>query len=150
MFKIVSPNHNQLVRRNNDVASLFDDLFNDSFFNDMAFPTRQLSQSSFKVDIKEKEDAYTLEAELPGYAKEEISLEYNDNKLVIRADKKDEVNEEEDNFIHRERRSCTMERAFLMKDIQAEQIKAKLKHGVLTVVAPKVVEPDLTHRIDIE
>lgn len=150
MFRIVPSTHNPFARTNNDVANLFDDLFNDSFFNETALGYSQPSHSSFKVDVKEKEDTYTLEADLPGYAKEEISLEYIDNKLLIHVEKRDEVNEEKGNYIHRERRSYTMERAFFMKDIQADQIKAKLKDGVLTITAPKSVEPDSTRHIDIE
>jgi HSP20 family protein len=122
---------------------MFDDFFDDNFFN-----MRSLKNDTFKMDVKDQDTHYLIEAEMPGTKKEEIKLEYLDNHLVIRVEKQEEVNEETENYIHKERRSSSMQRSIYLKDVNLKDIDAKLEDGILKIKIPKS-EPD-ANRIQIE
>lgn len=148
MFRLTPYNRNQMTNRGNnfnDFYSLIDDVFNDSLFQ-----TRSLSVGSFKIDIKDNDHTYVLEAELPGVKKENITVDYKDDQLTINVVSKDEVNEEEPQYIHRERRQSSMQRVFRLKDVKADEISAKLDNGILTITAPKLDVMDNTIKIDIQ
>ncbi|MGP6139863.1 MULTISPECIES: Hsp20/alpha crystallin family protein [unclassified Jeotgalibaca] len=124
--------------------SNFDDAF-DQFFRN--------NEGNFNTDIKELDDKYVLEADLPGLAKEDIHLDYRDNILSISAKSemgKDET-DEKGNYIRRERSMRSYSRQFLLRDVDEENVTATFKDGVLTVELPKK-EPETptTRRIDIQ
>ena len=98
------------------------------------------SASLFKTDIKEIENAYVLEAELPGFAKEDISAEVKDNRLIIKAEHKSEKEEkdEKSNYIRRERSWGAYSREFDLSGIDADAIKASYENGVLELTLPKI------------
>ena len=97
------------------------------------------SSTLFKTDIKEIENAYVLEAELPGFAKEDISAELKDNRLIIKAEHKSEKDEkdEKSNYIRRERVCGSYIREFDLVGIDADAIKASYDNGVLVLTLPK-------------
>jgi HSP20 family protein len=101
------------------------------------------------VDVKDESNQYIVEAELPGFDKQEIKLDYEDGKLVISATKEEEQNEEKSNYIHRERRQCSMQRVIYLKDVDSEQINAKLDQGVLTIEVPKLNQVVNKRQIEI-
>ncbi|MDN6731283.1 MAG: Hsp20/alpha crystallin family protein, partial [Atopostipes suicloacalis] len=116
----------------------------DSFFTDA---------TDFSVDIKEKKDNYTLEADLPGIPKENIHLDYTDNIFSIDAHQETEQEEkdEEGNYIRRERTSRSYSRQFLLKNIDETNIEASFKNGVLTVDLPKKEKKaSETNKIEIQ
>jgi HSP20 family protein len=117
----------------------FDDFYNmlDNFFEDTWAPMRRLQCDTFKLDIQEDDKEYTIDAEMPGTSKNEIKLEMVDNKLLIAVVKNEQVDEENKNFIHRERRTCSMQRSVYLKDATADSIKAKLENGILRIKIPK-------------
>ncbi|WP_277631287.1 Hsp20/alpha crystallin family protein [Atopococcus tabaci] len=122
---------------------LFDDMFDPSFGN----------AAGFNTDIRETDNEYILEADLPGMAKENIHLEYHDNVLSIAAQQeegKDET-DEEGNYLRRERTSRSFRRQFLLRDVDEHNIAASFENGVLTVHLPKK-EPQAptSRRIDIQ
>ena len=119
----------------------------DSFFNDAL----SVFEGGFKTDIKEEEDKFVLEAELPGMTKDDIELEINENILTIKARKEDERREEQKNYIRRERRTGSYQRSFRIKNVNEEEIKARHENGILIVDLPKE-EPSRPKRktIDIE
>jgi HSP20 family protein len=88
------------------------------------------------VDLEETEDAYLIEADVPGAAREDLTVEYQDGELVISGDIKEK---QRTGVLHRRtRRSGHFEfRAGLPKDVEADKIEAKLADGVLTVQVPK-------------
>lgn len=138
-------------RRKNELSTSRN-LFNmmDDFFND-AWPLgRNLMNDTFKVDVKESDGAYTIEAEMPGIKKEEIKISLNDERLNICVQRGEEVNEEKDNYIHRERRYSSMQRAIYLADAFEEGIDAKLKDGVLKITIPKKAKPDTSKQIEIK
>lgn len=107
-----------------DFEALFDNVDN--------FP------SSFRVDLRETDNEYVLEADLPGINKEDISLRYENHYLTISA-KRNETQEvkSEKNYVRRERRFGQLQRNFYIDNIQDDQISAKFDHGVLTVTLLK-------------
>lgn len=132
MFGLTPYNSNYIKRRNTDdfadFYSIIDDFFKDSFY-----PVRSLRYDTFKVDVKEENDKYAIEAELPGVKREEISLDFDEGRLTISVQRNEEVNEEKDRYIHRERKVCSMQRSLYLKDIKPEGIEARLENGILKV-----------------
>ena len=120
-------------RRTNLLPSLFDEAFMREFFTDS-------SALSMNVDVREKDGAYLLEADLPGVAKENIDLKVNDGMLTISADVNAEKKEEKEGYVYNERRSGHVERSFDLEGIDVSGIKADYKNGVLMVNLPKLQE----------
>lgn len=142
-----------MPRRSNDIVTNF---FNDSFFNDDFFENslagfRSAMNDQFRVDVKEDENAYTIEADLPGVNKEEIGLDYNQGTLYIGVNHQEDVNNQDNKgYIHKERRSVSMQRGIYVGDIDAQGIEAKLENGVLRVTAPKLAISNQQYRIEIQ
>ena len=93
------------------------------------------------VDVRESEDGYVMEAELPGLTDKDVELKIEDNILTL-SSRKDEAKEEDKNgYLIRERRSAEFCRTFVLpKDVDREKIKADFKNGLLAVNIPKVPE----------
>lgn len=118
---------------NRSVFRPVDDSFIRSFFdvNDL------FGKAGFRVDVKEIENGYLLEAELPGVPKDKINLSVEDEVLTISADMNEEKKEQRDGYLHSERRSGHMERHFNMEGIDISAINASYDNGVLAVTLPK-------------
>ena len=116
------------------------DLFNDFFGGDDFFSRRE--SSIMRTDIKEKRDEYTIEIDLPGYEKENIMLSLKDGYLEVSAEmKKEENNEENERFVHKERFYGHCSRNFYVGDqIKEEDIHAEFRNGILKVDIPKKEE----------
>lgn len=95
--------------------------------------------ASFKLDIRENEKEYLVEADLPGFEKKDIKASYEDNYLTISA-KRDE-NKEDKNYICRERSVGEVWRQFYVENVDEEEIEAKFANGVLKLVLPKRESP---------
>lgn len=120
-------------------------LFNDTFEN--LFTPYYEKLEFMKTDITEKEDAYLLEVELPGYDKNEIIVEYEDKYLTIKAERK-VVTEKSDKVIRKERNvSCA--RSYYVGEIDESALKAKHLNGILTVTIPKA-QPKKPEKLGIE
>jgi HSP20 family protein len=79
-----------------------------------------------------------LKAELPGFTKEDVSIEIHENRLIIRGERKRETEAKEDQYHRLERAYGRFERAFwLPTTVDAEQIQATFKDGVLELRLPK-------------
>lgn len=108
---------------------------------------------SFKTDIIEQDEAYVVEAELPGMSRDNIELDFKDNVLSISAKQetaKDESDEER-NYIRRERSTRSFSRQFILQDIDEDNIKARFDNGILEVTLPKQnPTPKTSKKIDIE
>ena len=119
-------------RYNQSLNSLFDD-FERSFFSG---DRSQLP--AFRTDIQDKGDHYLLEADLPGFQKEDIDLHLEDGVLTITA-KHQETSQQkqEGKYICRERRVGSYARSFDMSGIQEDAISAAYENGVLTLKLPK-------------
>lgn len=122
----------------------------DDFFRDSSVFDRNLMMDTFKLDIKETDQAYGIEAELPGIAKEEVSLDLVENRLTISVNREEQKDEEKENYIHRERKTSSMSRSVCLRDADMEKATAKLENGILEVRIPKIEEAEKKKRIEIE
>ncbi|NDL67418.1 Hsp20/alpha crystallin family protein [Anaerotalea alkaliphila] len=127
-----------------DVDKFFDDFFNEPSMNAPA-----LSPGHMRVDIKETENAYLVYADLPGVKKEELSVEVDNDVLFISVEKKEEIDEEKEQYVRKERRSMNLKRSFRLEGVDAEGIQAKLEEGVLTLELPKK-EPEQPKKKSID
>ncbi len=133
-----------ITRRNNNATDFYEDAFN-SFFRPFYVGE---DAALMKTDIRENDDVYELEVEMPGFEKKDIALKYENGYLTVTA-KKSEANENEKKYIRRER-SCSCSRSYYLGDVNEKEIKAKYDNGVLTVAVPKEKPQQLTHSIEIE
>ena len=93
------------------------------------------------VDIFDTEKAIVISAELPGIAKEDISLDVKENILVLKGERKSAEEIKKENYYRKERCFGTFERSFtLPSTINPEKITANFKNGVLRVAIPKPEE----------
>lgn len=122
----------------------------DDFFRDSSVFDRNLMMDTFKLDVKETDQAYGIEAELPGIAKEEVSLDLVENRLTISVNREEQKDEEKENYIHRERKTSSMSRSVCLRDADMEKATAKLENGILEVRIPKIEAAEKKKRIEIE
>lgn len=120
-----------MPRRDFDV---FDDLFKDDFFKGKE------KSNLMKTDIRETDNSFILDIDLPGYKKEDIKVDVTDGYLTINAKTSTENNEEEKGkFVRRERFMGEVSRSFYVgEDVEIENIKAAFKNGTLCLEIPKV------------
>ncbi len=125
--------------------NLFDDMFNfDDFDKEMDRMMRPLygkhAQNVMKTDVRETENSYELDIDLPGFKKDEIKVELDNGYLSISASKgldKDEENNK-GKYIRRERYAGAMNRTFYIGNHLTQQdIKAKFEDGILKISVPK-------------
>jgi len=97
-----------------------------------------LNKWSPRTDLQETDDHYIIEVDLPGMAKENISINIKDNVLTIEGERKEEAKEEGSGYLRSERTFGTFKRSFSLPAAIVEgKIKASFKNGVLTVNVPK-------------
>ena len=123
-------------------SSLFDDIFKDLA---PAFYVRPLhgdplpTPAQIKVDVKENDKAYTVQAEVPGVSKDEIHVSVEANVVTLRAEIKQEDNQNADEkTLRSERYYGAVSRSFqLPQEVDQAQARAKYDNGVLTLTLPK-------------
>lgn len=121
--------------------------FFDDFFRDLspAFYVRPLhgdplpSPSQIKIDVKENDDAYTVQAEVPGVPKDDIHVSLDGNVVTLRAEiKQEDSNRKDDKVLRSERYFGEVSRSFqLPVEIEASSASAKYDNGVLSLTLPK-------------
>ena len=118
--------------------ALFPTNFVDRFFGDFMKPFEG-SYNIPRVDIEDKGNEYVLTTDLPGVAKEDISLTYDDDVLTLSARHEETKDEQDDqkNYIYKERSSSSFCRSFPVSGIRKDGIQASFADGVLTVTLPK-------------
>jgi HSP20 family protein len=119
----------------------FEDLFGDAmkgfFIKPLALPGE--TELKMKVDVKEDEKSYTIQADIPGVRKEDIHVDVNGDQVSLRAEVKQEKEEKKgEKVIYSERSYGMVSRSFsLPNDVDAQGAKAEYKDGVLNLVLPK-------------
>jgi len=124
--------------------NLFDDFFSDPFEMMMPQSRNPLygkhAKNLMKTDVRETENSFEVDMDLPGFKKDEVNLELKDGYLTVSADKaldKDKK-DNEGRYIRQERWSGSCSRSFYVgEDITEEDIKAEFKHGLLKLFVPK-------------
>ncbi len=119
---------------------LFDDFF-DGFF---AEPARKAPEKRrfdlMKTDIKELDNAFELDIDMPGCKKEDVKAQILDGYLIISAstNTENEEKDEEGKYIRRERYSGSMSRRYYVgENIEQDDIQAKFEDGILKITVPK-------------
>jgi len=115
--------------------------FLDSLFNDVlgdAAPHAVYSYATPRVDVKEEDNAYTLEMELPGRTEKDVNIELDHDNLTISSKQEESKEEKKDmkkgKYILKERRTASFERRFkLPNDVSEDGITANFKNGILTI-----------------
>ena len=124
--------------------NLFDDWFDFPDFSDLDKTERKLygrhADRLMKTDVHEHEDHYEVDIDLPGFKKDEITIELNNGYLTVSAAKgldKDQ-NDKKGKVIRQERYAGAMQRSFYVgEELTEEDVKASFKHGVLSLSLPK-------------
>lgn len=120
-----------LIPRNNFFNSSFD-LFDNS-----------CRESFMKTDIYEEDENYIFKVELPGIKKENISIDYNNEYINLKATS----DESDRNYLRQERFLGEYQRSFYVGRINEDTIKASFSDGILTITIPKLSEEKETKRI---
>ena len=113
------------------------------FYSPFFAPTRMRTDADTynwtpSVDISETDNGFEVRAELPGVAKDDLSVSVKDNFLTLSGEKRQENSEDTQNFRRVERRYGSFQRRFtLPSDVVADDIKADYTDGVLTLSIPK-------------
>ena len=123
--------------------SLFDDWFDD-FDRQMQHMDRRLygrnAKREMKTDVREKEDGYEIDMDLPGFKKDQVELSLENGYLTVTANKgfdKDEK-DKQGRMIRQERYAGSMQRSFYVGDNMTEEdVKARFEDGVLHLDLPK-------------
>ncbi len=144
----LTPFNDSVIRSRNKEQSLSD--FVDDFFGDDFFPVRNLRRDTFKVDVRDDEDKFIIEADMPGVKKEEIQIDYHEGLMSISINHEETKEEKEKTYVHRERRRCSMSRNLNLGDLDFENIDASLKDGILHIIAPKAKVVEHKKRIEIK
>lgn len=128
-----------LVTRNYLMNDFFEDVFND----------KTLTHQN-KCDIYEKDNKYFIEIDVPGFEKSDISIIEEDGYLKISGEKSNEVNEEDKNYIRRERVSSNFSRSFYVGNIDYNHVIATFENGILNIEVPKETKEDKKNTIEIK
>ena len=117
--------------RTNSLFDTFDRMLGDSFFGGT--------------------DRYVLRADLPGFSKDEISVNAEGNQLTISAERKEDKKEDKKNYIRRERRYGKLSRSYAIHGIDAGKISGAYSNGVLELQLPKLEEAKTkTRKVQIQ
>lgn len=121
-----------MIPRKRNEFDLFNDMFEDPFFE-------RRDSKLMRTDIKEKGDNYIIEVDLPGYEKENITLEIENGYLKVTAKVDKSIDEGDDEkYIHKERFYGECSRSFYVGDtISEDDVKATFKNGILRLTVPK-------------
>lgn len=125
--------------------SIFSDNYTNSlfhdFFDDMFTPMSGMrTVNAMNTDIRELDDVYQIDMELPGFAKEDVRAELADGYMTIEATHTEDKDEKDEKgkYVRKERYSGSYSRSFYVGDaVTEEDIKAKFTDGILSITVPK-------------
>ena len=138
--------------------NLFDEFFADPFaamntsVNNVLYGKH--AKREMKTDVREKDDGYEVDIDLPGFKKEDVHVDLNNGYLTIQAAKgldKDQQ-DKDGRYIRRERYAGSMSRSFYVGDVKPKDVTAKFEDGILRLQLPKANQKRLPedNRICIE
>ncbi|MBQ1351722.1 MAG: Hsp20/alpha crystallin family protein [Oscillospiraceae bacterium] len=140
------------------LPSIFGENLFDDWFGFPAFPEFQNIEKKLygrraaremKTDVREHEDHYELDIDLPGFKKDELTLSLENGYLTVGAAKNFEEKKEtnEGKVLRHERYAGAMQRSFYVgESITEEDVAAKFEDGVLNLTIPKKQQPKLPER----
>lgn len=133
MFELIPFDHSLRRMANFDPFREMEDL-------ERSFWGSGRSVSTFRTDVIDTGDAYQLQSELPGFTKDDIKIDVENDVLTISAERKLDNKDEKQNFVKRERFYGSFSRSFDVSGINVDGIEAAYTDGVLTLTMPKKVE----------
>ena len=138
-------------RNDRGFRSLIPDGLWENFF-ETGFPAfTGFGARGMRVDIREENDRYVMEADLPGFRKEDIGIQLKDNIITISAEHNEDLEEKGESYLRRERRSGRLVRSFMVDNVKHDEVSARYENGVLRVTLPKENKrPAREKRIDIQ
>lgn len=126
-------------------GSVLDDVFSDPFFTrEPALARTAFANNAMSTDVKEKDGKYEVAVELPGFSKDDVSVEVKDGYLTVSAHKEEDKDEkgEDGKFLRRERYQGSRTRSFYVgKGLKNTDVTAKFTDGVLSLTFPKEIKP---------
>ena len=129
--------------------NLFDDFFNGFDMAPMWNGRNPLygkrAKNLMKTDVRETENSYELDVDLPGFKKDEVKVALQDGYLTISAAKGLDKDEEDQKgrYIRQERYAGACSRSFYVGDVKPEEVAAKYAYGVLKISLPKASQKEL-------
>ena len=102
------------------------------------------------TDIKENDEAYEFEVELPGYKKEEIKLSLEDGYLTISSENQNESKEDDNQYLRREIVKTSASRSFYVGEVEVDKIEASFEDGILKINVPKQIIEKQNKYIEIK
>ncbi|MGN0979897.1 MAG: Hsp20/alpha crystallin family protein [Candidatus Avoscillospira sp.] len=142
MYSLTTYNRN----RNNDLFNPFralDEMERDFFRSD--------ALAAMKTDIRDAGNSFILEADLPGFKKEDIHVDLDDQYLTIHAERHSATDDKKDNYLKSERTFGSFTRSFSTEGIDTSNIRASYENGVLTLELPKQApKVETTRRLEIQ
>lgn len=143
---------NALMKRKTQTPSLFDEFFRDfapGFFIQPLHGDPLPAQ--IKLDVHERDDAFELQAEIPGVKKEDIQVEIDGNVVSLQAEVRQEDSRKEGRSIRSERYYGSVSRMVqLPTEVDETKAKAKYENGVLRLMLPKKADARSQRRLAIE
>ena len=144
MFELIPFDRRTRNMTSFDPFRMFDEM-------DRRFFTGAPAVSAFRTDVLDTGDAFKLEAQLPGFKKEDIKIDIENDCLTISAVRNADNKEEKDNYVKRERFYGSFTRSFDVSGINVDAIEAAYNDGVLTVTLPKkAAEVPASRRLEIK
>lgn len=121
-------------------------IFFDQFLDDFT------KEDKMRCDIYEKEGIYHIEADIPGFNKEDINVEFSKGNLVITAEHTEEEHKDDDKkYLRRERTFYgKYQRSFYLGDVDETNIEASFNNGILEITIPKKPEESDKKMIEIK
>ena len=134
---------------NDEISSILSRNMED-LFPEYGFP--QEDKLAMPVELKEKDNEYTVKAELPGVKKEDLDIDIDKNYITINAKKEEEKEEGDKTYKKSEFSYGEFSRTiYFPQEIDVEKTKAKLEHGVLKIDAPKMAaEKDNKKKLTVD
>ena len=139
-----------------NLMDVFDD-FDRNFFRNFGNIDRTLygkhARNMMKADVRETDEGYEVDIDLPGFKKDEIQLELNNGYLTISAEKSLEKDSEnkKGKMLRQERYAGVMQRSFYVGEhITEEDVKASYESGVLHLMIPKKEAPKVPEKKTIQ
>ena len=131
-----------LIKRNQDIYNPWREMeeLERAFFGRPFGVYGNTALSQFRVDVTDEGDHYLLEADLPGFEKKDITLDIQNDTLIVRAERRSKVEEKDkkDKVIRMERSYGSYQRSFDISGVDTDKIKAKYTDGVLRLTLPKL------------
>ncbi len=126
-----------------------DDMFSEfrRSFDDMMrpfFPLAEIEQELrlptryAQVDLVDNGDSFAVNAELPGFTKDQVDVQINKDGVAIRAECKDDKEDKRKNYLHRERAYSSLQRFIAFpEEVDPTKVEGSMKEGILELKVPK-------------